>query len=47
MYVAHPEEDEGFAVGDQFYIGDSGFLSKPVTKAGVTETEVYLPSGQV
>jgi alpha 1,3-glucosidase len=42
-YVAFPEDEAGFAVDDQYFIG-SGLLVKPIVEQGVTETRVYLPS---
>jgi alpha 1,3-glucosidase len=42
-----PEDSLGFAVDDQYYIGDSGLLVKPVTAAGVEDTVVYLSDNQV
>ncbi|KZT61179.1 glycoside hydrolase family 31 protein [Calocera cornea HHB12733] len=45
-YVVFPKHEGGFAIDDQFYIGDA-MLVKPVTDAGVTETAVYLPEDQV
>ncbi|KZO90577.1 glycoside hydrolase family 31 protein [Calocera viscosa TUFC12733] len=45
-YVLFPKEEQGFAIDDQFYIGDA-MLVKPVTDEGATETTVYLPEDQV
>ena len=42
-----PKDKKGFAIDDQYFIGDSGLLVKPVTKPGVTETIVYIPEDQV
>ncbi|KAI0060605.1 alpha-glucosidase [Artomyces pyxidatus] len=46
-YVAFPSDPTGFAIDDQYYIGSSGLLVKPVTRPGVTEETVYLPENQV
>ena len=42
-----PEDQGGFGVDDQFYVGDSGLLVKPVTTQGATSTEVYISDNQV
>lgn len=46
-YVMFPKDKQGFAVDNQYYIGSSGLLVKPVTDPGVEKTEVYLPESQV
>ncbi|CAL1712026.1 unnamed protein product [Somion occarium] len=43
-YVVIPHDEKGFAIDDQFWVGGSGLLVKPVTEKGVTETTVYLPA---
>jgi alpha 1,3-glucosidase len=42
-----PHDSKGFSLDEQYYIGDSGLLVKPVTKSGVTESKVYLAEAQV
>ncbi|KAH8922813.1 glycoside hydrolase family 31 protein [Atractiella rhizophila] len=42
QYVVFPDDKDGFAVDDQYFIGSSGLLVKPVTQEGATETSVYL-----
>ncbi|KAH9856749.1 alpha-glucosidase [Lenzites betulinus] len=46
-YVAFPHDEAGFAIDDQFFIGSSGLLVKPVTRKSATEETVYLPEDQV
>ncbi|KAJ6631405.1 glycoside hydrolase family 31 protein [Mycena sp. CBHHK59/15] len=46
-YVMFPKDPKGFNVDDQYYIGASGLLVKPVTQKGVTQTTVYLPEEEV
>ena len=46
QYVMFPKDSHGFAMDDQFYVGDS-LLVKPVTQKDVTETTVYLAEDQV
>jgi hypothetical protein len=38
-----PQDEAGFSLDDQFYVGDSGLLVKPVTRPGVSEETVYIP----
>jgi alpha 1,3-glucosidase len=42
-----PEDPLGFAIDDQYYVGDSGLLVKPITAEGVQEAVVYLSDNQV
>ncbi|KAG8982456.1 hypothetical protein FRB93_008113 [Tulasnella sp. JGI-2019a] len=47
QYVMFPKDTKGFAVDNQYYVGDSGLLVRPVTEAGVTEADAYLAEDQV
>ncbi|KAH0829071.1 glycoside hydrolase family 31 protein [Lanmaoa asiatica] len=47
QYVMFPEDEQGFGIDDQFYLGSSGLLCKPVTTRGATSTSVYLSDAQV
>lgn len=42
-----PKDEAGFSIDDQYYIGSSGLLVKPVTTKGATETTVYLSDKEV
>jgi mannosyl-oligosaccharide alpha-1,3-glucosidase len=42
QYYMHPSDDKGFGLDDQYYIGDSGLLAKPVTKEGATSVDIYI-----
>ena len=42
-----PQDERGFGIDDQFYVGDSGLLVKPVTTEGAITTEVYVSDRQV
>jgi hypothetical protein len=42
-----PKDKTGFDEDEQYYIGSSGLLVKPITAKGVTETKVYLAEDQV
>lgn len=46
-YVAFPHDQAGFTLDDQFFVGSSGLLIKPVTVKGAKDTTVYLPADQV
>ncbi|KAF7325290.1 Glycoside hydrolase family 31 protein [Mycena venus] len=46
-YVVFPKDPKGFTVDDQYFIGASGILVKPITTKGATETTVYLPEDEV
>lgn len=37
-----PKDKNGFDIDEQYYIGSSGLLVKPVTEKGQTEASVYL-----
>lgn len=43
LLYSHPENPESFAVEDEFFIGNSGLLVKPVTDEGATSVSIYLP----
>ena len=42
-----PKDKTGFEMDDQYYIGSSGLLVKPIVAKGVRETKVYLAEDQV
>ncbi|MBW0472288.1 hypothetical protein O181_012003 [Austropuccinia psidii MF-1] len=46
QYVLFPNDALGFAIDDQFHLGSSGLLVKPITKEGVTSTQVYIADEQ-
>lgn len=45
-YATHPSDERGYAIDDQYYLGQSGLLFKPVVTEGATETPVYLPANE-
>ncbi|SCU97062.1 LAMI_0F08746g1_1 [Lachancea mirantina] len=45
LFYAHPELDETYKIDDQFYLGNSGLLVKPVTTEGETDTQVFFAAG--
>lgn len=42
QYYVHPEDEKGFALDDQFYLGSTGLLAKPVTSEGAQSVDIYL-----
>lgn len=47
QYIVLPKNESGFSIDDQYYIGSSGLLVKPITAACVTETTLYIGEDQV
>jgi len=47
QYVVLPKNEPGFSIDDQYYVGASGLLVKPITQPGVTETILYIGEDQV
>ena len=43
-FVAFPKDKRGFSLDDQYFLGSSGLLVKPVTRKGATEETIYLPA---
>ncbi|KAK4685643.1 hypothetical protein P7C73_g4499, partial [Tremellales sp. Uapishka_1] len=46
QYAMFPGDEKGFAIDDQYYVGSSGLLVKPVVKEGATTSSVYLSDDQ-
>lgn len=42
-----PKDKKGFEIDDQYYIGSSGLLVKPVTEKDAREAKVYLAEDEV
>lgn len=42
QYYVHPTDERGFAIDDQFYIGSTGLLAKPVTTEGAEKVDIYV-----
>ena len=45
-YYAHPSDEAGFTIEDQFYLGSTGLLAKPVVTEGAEVVSIYLPPGE-
>lgn len=44
MFWEHPEDDKGFTIDDQMYLGSTGLLVKPVTDENANHVDIYLPT---
>ncbi|RMZ86491.1 hypothetical protein DV736_g6282, partial [Chaetothyriales sp. CBS 134916] len=42
QYYVHPEDEAGFGIDDQLYLGSTGLLVKPVTQEGAESVDIYL-----
>jgi alpha 1,3-glucosidase len=47
QFIMFPKDKAGFNLDEQYYIGTSGLLVKPITAKGVTETKVRFAEDQV
>ena len=45
--MEYPKDEAGFSLDDQYFVGSSGLLVKPVTEKGAKEASVYLPPNEV
>ncbi|KAL5483105.1 ROT2 [Sanghuangporus weigelae] len=46
QFFMFPHDEKGASLDDQFYVGSSGLLVKPVTRKGVTEATIYFSDNQ-
>jgi len=46
-YFEYPGDEAGFAIDDQFFVGGTGLLVKPVVSQGATSVEIYLPDDEI
>ncbi|WWC69177.1 uncharacterized protein I206_103113 [Kwoniella pini CBS 10737] len=46
QYAVFPGDEQGFANDDQYYVGDSGLLFKPVVQEGAETAQVYISDNQ-
>ncbi|KAF9529796.1 glycoside hydrolase family 31 protein [Crepidotus variabilis] len=47
QFVVFPKDKAGFNIDDQYYIGSSGLLTKPITAKEVKETTIRLAEDQI
>lgn len=46
MVYENPENSETYSIDDQFFLGNSGLLIKPVTDEGASTVDVYIPDDE-
>ncbi|KAH8803199.1 putative glucosidase 2 subunit alpha [Xylogone sp. PMI_703] len=46
-YFVYPEDENGFAIDDQFFVGSTGLLAKPVVTDGAGSVDIYLPDDEI
>jgi alpha 1,3-glucosidase len=46
-YYMYPGDEHGFAIDDQFFVGSTGLLAKPVVTEGATSVDIYLPDDEL
>ncbi|KAK0626408.1 glycosyl hydrolases family 31-domain-containing protein [Immersiella caudata] len=47
MFYTHPSEEAGFAIDDQFFVGNTGLLAKPVTDQDREMVDIWIPDNEV
>ncbi|SPO06023.1 related to glucosidase II, alpha subunit [Cephalotrichum gorgonifer] len=43
----HPGDEAGLAIDDQFFLGETGLLVKPVVEEGKESADIYIPDDEV
>lgn len=46
-YFVFPSDEAGFAIDDQFFVGSTGLLAKPVVTEGADSVDIYLPDEEI
>lgn len=46
QFYMFPDDEKGFTIDDQFYIGSTGLLAKPVTAEGVNRVDIHLADSE-
>jgi mannosyl-oligosaccharide alpha-1,3-glucosidase len=46
-YFVYPGDENGFALDDQFFVGTTGLLAKPVVTEGAQSVDIYIPDDEV
>ncbi|KAK4228773.1 2 subunit alpha glucosidase [Podospora fimiseda] len=47
MFYTHPSEEGGLAIDDQFFVGNTGLLAKPVTEQDKESVDIWIPDNEV
>jgi alpha 1,3-glucosidase len=45
-YFQYPSDEAGFAIDDQFFVGSTGLLAKPVVTQNAESVDIYLPDDE-
>lgn len=46
QYYQFPGDDQGFSIDDQFYVGSTGILVKPVVREGADSVDIYISGNE-
>lgn len=46
-YFQYPADEAGFALDDQFFVGGTGLLAKPVVTEKAESVDIYLPDDEI
>ncbi|UKZ93782.1 uncharacterized protein TrAFT101_008690 [Trichoderma asperellum] len=47
MFWTHPSEEGGLAIDDQFFVGSTGLLVKPIVEKDKFSTDIWIPDDEV
>lgn len=47
IYYIAKENEAAYDIDDEFFLGDTGILVKPITEEGASATQIYLPDAEV
>lgn len=47
MFWTHPLEEAGIPIEDQFFVGSTGLLAKPIVKKDQESTDIWIPDDEV
>ncbi|KAK3988617.1 2 subunit alpha glucosidase [Cladorrhinum sp. PSN332] len=47
MFYTHPSEESGLAIDDQFFVGNTGLLAKPITEQNKESVDIWIPDSEV
>ncbi|EPE02720.1 glycoside hydrolase family 31 protein [Ophiostoma piceae UAMH 11346] len=47
LFYTHPDVESAFAVDDEFFVGSTGLLVKPIVDAGKEVAAMYIPDAEV
>lgn len=47
LVYLNPENEQSYGIDDQFFLGNSGLMVKPVTQENARKTQVYIPDTEI